>query len=431
MLKRLAIGRALDFMRGNIRVLTINQMLGMFGFSMVFPYASLYILALGGEPAQIGQINSLAPLAGLLVFPIAGYITDHVGRVKLIALTGYLGGAIFLLMAFAPDWRLLIVAALFMGLQSMQFPPTSAILADSLAPRDRGRGIAIMNTLSGAPALFAPYIAGTLLSNIGVESAMRYLYAFLALTSVVTATINLRFLQETQTATQGVRLPDLIRALKDTYGGLPGLLRRLPRSLRALGVVITLGFMSNAIAGPFWVIFAADYIGLSAKEWGLILLLESVMRNLVYIPAGTLIDRHGRLLPMIGSLLLSLVSVPLFVFARGFTAVLLIRLAVAIANAFFLPACAAFMADIVPRDIRGRVMAAMGGGIVMLGIAGGGNGGPGVGFLITIPLMVSSFAAGYLYDHNAAYPWFFVFFATLISLVVAGLFVREPREAEI
>ena len=431
MLDRLGIRNALAFMRGNIRVLTINQVLGMFSRSMVFPYASLYILALGGEPAQVGQINSLAPLAGLLVFPIAGYITDHVGRVKLIAWTGYLGGAIFLLMVFAPDWRLLVVAALFRGLLSMQFPPSSAILADSLAPDDRGRGIATMNTLSGAPALFAPYIAGALLSSIGVEMAMRYLYAFLALTSVASATINLRFLKETQTATKGVRLPDLGRALKEAYSGLPALLRRLPRSLRALGVVITLSFMCNAIAGPFWVIYAADHIGLSAKEWGLILLLESALRNLAYIPAGMLVDRYGRLLPILGGLLFSLITVPLFVFAKGFTAVLLIRLAVAVINAFMMPACAAFMADTVPRDIRGRVMAALGRGSVMIGMAGGGTGGPGVGFLITIPLMVASLAAGYLYDYNPAYPWYFVFFATLISIMVAGFFIREPKEAEL
>ncbi|TEU10201.1 hypothetical protein E3J20_04680, partial [Candidatus Bathyarchaeota archaeon] len=55
-----------SFMRGNILVLTLTQVLGRFFRSMVMPYASLYILALGGEPAQIGLINSLRPLAGLI-----------------------------------------------------------------------------------------------------------------------------------------------------------------------------------------------------------------------------------------------------------------------------------------------------------------------------------------------------------------------------
>ena len=69
----------LGFMRGNIRVLTATRVLGQFARSLAFPYASLYILALGGRPAQIGLVNSLAPLAGLLAFPIAGYLSDHAG----------------------------------------------------------------------------------------------------------------------------------------------------------------------------------------------------------------------------------------------------------------------------------------------------------------------------------------------------------------
>ena len=51
------IRRQFGFMRGNVLVMTGTGMLGMFCRSMVFPYASLYILALGGEPEQIGFIN--------------------------------------------------------------------------------------------------------------------------------------------------------------------------------------------------------------------------------------------------------------------------------------------------------------------------------------------------------------------------------------
>ena len=60
--KLTSLKNALGFMRGNILVLTLTRVLGQFCRSMVFPYASLYILALGGEPAQIGQINALMPL---------------------------------------------------------------------------------------------------------------------------------------------------------------------------------------------------------------------------------------------------------------------------------------------------------------------------------------------------------------------------------
>ena len=140
MIKLQSLRDSLKFMRGNIRVLTITRALGMLSRSMVFPYASLFVLALGGEPTQIGIINSLSPLAGLLMFPIAGYLTDRVGRVKLIALGGYLSAIVLLLYMLAPSWEMLALGALLRGFMVFQFPPTSALIADSLSPQDRGKG---------------------------------------------------------------------------------------------------------------------------------------------------------------------------------------------------------------------------------------------------------------------------------------------------
>jgi MFS family permease len=119
-----------------------------------------------------------------------------------------------------------------------------------------------------------------------------------------------------------------------------------------------------------------------------------------------------------------------FVFVEGFWPVLLIRCAVAMATAFFVTACPALMADIVPRDIRGRVMAAVGRGAVLIGAASGGTGGPGVGFVFTIPLMLSSLVGGYLYTANPGYPWFLIAGTLLISILLTVLFVRDPHTVE-
>jgi MFS family permease len=131
------------------------------------------------------------------------------------------------------------------------------------------------------------------------------------------------------------------------------------------------------------------------------------------------------------SLLFSLASIPAFVVARGFYQVLAIRLAVGVATVLFIPACSALIADCVPRDIRGRVMAAFGRGTVLVGAAGGGTGGPGMGFLITVPVMVASLLGGILYAANPQYPWIFVLFTILVSIAVTGLYIRDPKTAEI
>jgi MFS family permease len=159
--------------------------------------------------------------------------------------------------------------------------------------------------------------------------------------------------------------------------------------------------------------------------------VETALRNVAYVPAGLLVDRVGRSRCMIGSLSICLVSVPLFVCASGFWPILLIRLSIAVANAAFTPACAALLADLVPRQMRGRVMAAMGRGTVMIGAASGGTGGPGLGFLVTVPLMIASFSAGYLYAHNPAYPWYVAFVAIALCLLLTTLYVRDPQQAHV
>jgi MFS family permease len=422
--------RYFSFMRGNVLVMTGTGMLGMFCRSMVFPYASLYILALGGEPEQIGFINSLKPLAGLLMFPLAGYLSDHVGRVKLITLGGYLSSAILMLFVLAPNWQIVALAGFIQGFMVFQFPPSSALLADSLAPENRGKGNATMYTASGALAIFSPYIAGWVVDHYGDNLGMRILYTVMTVAYFLAAVLNQRFLKDTTTHSgrkmQLSQLPDVFRK---AYNGIIPSLLKLPRSLIYLSIVILLGFLANSIASPFWVVYVTDEIGLTTTQWGLILLLETLLRVGLYIPAGMVIDRFGRIKFMRLSLAILFIATFMLIRATNFIYILCIRSAIAIANVFFLPASSALMADFIPRDERGRVMAAIGRGTVLLGAASGGTGGPGMGFLITLPVMLGSIVGGYLYGVNPALTWIFTVSAAVLSLFLALFLIQDASHA--
>ena len=119
-------------------------------------------------------------------------------------------------------------------------------------------------------------------------------------------------------------------------------------------------------------------MGLAKTAWGTILLVETATRNLSYIPAGFLVDHLGRRTCILMALTIPLLLVPSFVFLTGFWSVLIIRIVMAMSHALLMPAASAMVADCVPREIRGRVMAAVGRGTFMLGAASGGTGGPGL-----------------------------------------------------
>jgi len=422
--------KRLKFMNENLSILTIRQILEMFFRRMVLSYFSLYILAVGGDKAQIGLISSLLPLAGLIMFPLAGSLTDLTGRVRLIALGGYLSALTMLLYIFAPSWEWIALGALLQGFMVFQFPPTSAILADSINPENRGVGIATMNTLAYALAIFSPYIAGIILELYGINLGMRLLYTLYVSSLVISATLVLKYLRETIAIEKTDTKLNLLSILKEAYAGIPELIRYTPRSIKALGLLVGMGFITNGITSPFWVVYVTEEIGLSNIDWGLILLFESIFKTILTIPCGMIADRYSRTKTLFAAVFFSLASLPSLILAKTFIQVLLVRLGVGLAGALFIPSCTALMADYIPRDLRGRVMAAIGRGSLLVGATGGGTGGPGMGYIFTIPVIFASVIGGLLYSLNPIYPWLCILGATIIQLISIILFIRDPKKAE-
>jgi len=420
----------MEFMRGNLTILMLRQVIGMFFRRMVLTYGSLFILEVGGTSSQIGLVNSVRPLAGLIIFPIAGYLTDRISRVKLIALADILSGISMVLYVFAPSWEWIALGALVQGFMVFSFPPTSAIMADSLKPENRGIGISLMTGLSNAVALLSPYIAASVLVMYGVNFGMRLLYGLFGVQYIVSALLVYFRLEETGEIHSMSSMPNVVTILKDTYSGLPELWRNIPRSVKALSGVNLLGFISNGISSPFWVVYVTKVIGLSEVNWGIILVYESVLKVVLTIPSGILADRLGRTRTLLGATVISLISLPALIFASDFRTVLLIRLGAAIAGSTFIPASSALMADYTPREIRGKVMSAVGRGTVLVGAAGGGTGGPGLGYLFVIPVMASSLIGGVLYALNPVYPWYGVAVASLLQVILVFFFIRDPEKAE-
>jgi MFS family permease len=421
---------ALRAVSGNLLIFALTDLMGNFARGLVFPYASLYILALGGDAAQIGVIAFLGQLAGLFLLPVAGHITDHAGRIRLIVLASLLSSLFLLAFIFAPGWQMLALASLLSGTVVFQFPAYASLIADSLSPQGRGSGIGILNTISSSLAIVAPYIAGVVIERYSANLGLRILYAAMLLIYLASAVIQHFTLKENTTARrEPLHLAALLDALNKAYRGIPGLVRQMPRSLIALTVVIILSFMANGLAGSFWVVFATDYIHLSPVEWGLIMLIESVIKSLLFLPAGLLVDRWGRTASLLAALVIATLATPLFVVLHGLAAIMALRAVLSVAFVLAIPACTALMADMVPRPVRGQMMAAIGQGGILLGMVGGA-GGPAVGYLIIPPLMIASLAGGFLYTLNPVLPWALSATTGLISIVLTVLYIRDPKQAE-
>jgi DHA1 family multidrug resistance protein-like MFS transporter len=417
---------------GNILVFSITDLLGNISRGMVFPYSSLFILALGGDAAQIGLINFMGLVAGLIVLPIAGYIADHADRVRLLVFSGFVSSLFLVMIIFAPTWQVIAAASLLFGLIVITFPAYASLVADSLSSLNRGRDLGMMNTISAAPAIFSPYIAGFIIERYTANLGMRILYGIMLLTYLAGAMIQHRFLTEpAHTQRDPLKFSALLRSLTQAYRAFPSLLKQMSTPLKALAGVILLSFLANGAASPFWVVYATEQLGFSATQWGLILLVESIVRLAVFLPAGMLGDRWGRKKTLLTALCISLITTPLFIILKSFTAILVIRGVTAVAFSLAIPVSTALMADLVPRQLRGQMMAAIGQGGLMIAPTGGGAGGPALGYLFIPPVLLASLAGGYLYMLNPIFPWLFSVLTIVLSIGLTAYYIRDAVQIEI
>jgi MFS family permease len=416
-------------MKGNVLVLTLTRAAQMFSIRMTMPFFSLFIISLGGQPTDIGYVRTLRTLASLLIFPIAGYITDKQGRVKVIALAGYLSSLTFLFYIFATDWTHVALGTFIQGLVMIHFPALGAIMADSLPPNRRGIGFALSMAIPGTISILSPYIAGYLIDRFGVITAMRWLFAITLVLRIFSSTIRLKFLEETvDSPASNIFLSNIPMMIKQSYKSIVEGLKWMPRNLWFLTSIMMLTSVTNAIVGPYWVLYGIDVIGLTVTQWGLIGLTAALTASLIGIPAGLVVDKVSKRKIIIAGLACTVVPVFFFIYSRSFWDVLVLTIIISAANAFLMPTCQTMVAMSIPREWRGRIMSAIGRGVIMVtgpGV-GGGGGGPGMGFLLTIPIILGSLIGGFIYSANPLYSWFLLTGALVVSILISVFFLRDP-----
>ena len=393
-----------EIMRGNLLIFTIGDVLRQFSMFITFPYFSLYVVALGGTMIDIGIVNSLRPLTGLFLYPIAGYVSDRFSKVKIIWYSGVLSAVLWGFFIFAQDWRWIAVGNFLLGLLTFYFPASNALMAASLPTDKRALGYSLWLAIPMAAGIFSPLAGGYLIDIWGVKPAMQFLYSLTFVVTLGIAYMNRRYLNEPPVR-QSSTSRSVWEVLKKSYGDMFETLRWLPANLRAFGLMLVMGFLLNNMVSSYWVIYTTQTLGFSEVQWGLVLLIAAVFNVILMVPAGMLVDKLGSKRVLTGALLLGSIPMLLFRFANSFINITALMVIMTIANSFLMSGAPSYMTHSVPPERRGRVMSALGQGMLFINTRGGGGGGPGMGTLLTIPSIIGSLLGGIIYGIDPNLLW--------------------------
>ncbi len=381
-------------LKRNLKVMAVTWAIMSPFMAATNVYFSLYVLELGGTPAEVGLVLMASFLALAVSRVFGGYLADAVGRKRIIVPMTVLAGLSNLIMAFAPTWEWLLWGSVLESIALLYQPAIQAIMADSLPAETRGRGITAAQAPSQILSLAGPPLATVMVSLMGLERAVRLLYIMSSISIMLAGFIRL-FLVETQSSRK-ISFKDAVMSYLESIKLLKGDLGKLIIITSAVRGVYRMSF-------PFVQIYAVKVLGVSEEFWGVISTVMSLESTITSLISGYLADRLGRNAVLflgyvsgalgLGLLCMAPVGEPLYVLAA-------MMVAVAFASK---PAAFALMADLTRREFRGRISALSGlvegtvsgmtsgvGGVVYQALGGLTF---GIASILLIPLALASLKA--------------------------------------
>ena len=127
---------------------------------------------------------------------------------------------------------------------------------------------------------------------------------------------------------------------------------------------------------------------------------------LVGLPVGRMIDSIGRKKSILLAYLFSTPVIALFIISRGFIPLLASQVLFAVSQAFFYPAFMAFQADLIPPDMRGRIMGV-------------------IGTMRTLAMVPAAALFGIMYESNPATPFILTIVLEVLTVAIVVAKIDE------
>ena len=331
------------------KITVIRTSFDKLAYQMVFPYLSIYIVALGATVTQLGIVNSLGMIAAGVIGPFTGWFIDRTGPKKIYLFGIGLLAVSYFTYAVAQSWlvTILAMAGYWMG-SSVSLHSCATVCGNCLVNEDRATGMMICETVAaGLLGMAGPMIGAWLVTLFGGAnvSGIRPLFFFGLLITLATFTLIWTQLADTRWRVKTVIEPNIFRDLFQVL--------REGNHLKRWLLISSVTQFPLAMVFPFSQVFAHEIKGADAFILGAMVAASAVTSIALAVPLGRLADRVGRKKVLYGTIPLFWLSNLILVWSPS--SVFLI-LAGVLQGFYFLggPIAAAMERELAPAEQMGR-----------------------------------------------------------------------------
>ena len=290
-------------------------------YQMVFPYLSVYIVALGASATQLGIVNSIGMMIAGLFGPFTGWFIDRIGPKKIYLVGITFMAACYLTYGLAQSWGVTIIAMTAYRLgYSTSVHSCATICGNCLVNRDRATGMMICETVTaGLLGMAGPIVATWLVSQFGGVNpdGIRPLFLSGLIITIATFVLVLTQLSNQKWTKAYANRTSLFKEISEVF--------KSGKHLKRWIVIAAVAQLPLGMVFPFSQVFAHQIKGANEFILGA-MVTGSALSSIVFaIPLGRFADRVGRKkvlfitipLFLLSNLMLILAPAPAFLVLAG------------------------------------------------------------------------------------------------------------------
>lgn len=341
--------KSLAVLTPTLRWFMLGMILANIAGAMVFSLLPVYLSRLGASVAQIGLTFTLASLVPLALQIVGGWLSDTLGRLKMVAAASLAASFGYITFVIAPSWEWILVGLCLEYISGAVIGPTyGAFIADHSTEDQRGQVFGLTNALFMIVGIVGPLLGGWLADGAGFQP-MLTVAAFLYLCATALRLWMVRqFPAAPKASEQALSLHSFGSVLKEMALLVVG------------GGILSWIFLTDGVrdiafrlSGELQPLYLAQVGGLTLPQVGVVRAIFAGGIMLMLIPAGRLADRTSERLAIAIGFFLEGAGLLLFTLVAGFWGFVAAAVVGGLGVGLMAPAYDSLMSKVIPEERRG------------------------------------------------------------------------------
>src|SRR5438105_12802435 len=250
-----------------------------------------YLQAVGATVLVIGLSDALRTLVGAIYAYPGGVLVDIWGHRRAFIIFNVVSIVGYALVLLVPHWAAVIAGMfLFLSWTCFSLPATFSLVGAALEANRHSMGIGVQAVIKRLPIMIAPVFGGMLIDRFGIVVGVRVALLISIFLSGLTILAQWQWREQPNGAARSIAEVSPAAERWNFWRTF----REFNQPMRRLLLSDILIRFCERVPYAWVVIFAMDYIGVSAQQVGVLTAIEMLAATLCIIPAAHYADRYRR-----------------------------------------------------------------------------------------------------------------------------------------